>query len=349
MKRIVLSSVAAVALAGWTFGAQAQSKVTLRVADSLPAGHIISETSTKPWIELVKTLSKDRIEIQYYPAEQVGKAKDLLQLTQAGMIDVGYVGPSYVSEKMPLSAVAELPGSFSSTCQVMSAYWDLASREGGYLYEHEFKPNKIRPLFIAALPPYQVVLGGSATVNSMADLAGKKLRASGGAQDLTLRKLDMVSVRMAPPEIYEAMSRGTIDGTLLSFVSVESYKLTDITKSATTGQNFGTVVVTYSIGDQKWRGLPKDVQDILKTAGDQITRHACQNFDTQEKAATERLKEKGVKFITFTKAEQDKIDAATGEVALDWAKSLDQRGKPGSETLKAFRAALAKDGQTKSN
>lgn len=343
MKRIILSSVAAVAIAGWAYGAQAESKVTLRVADSLPAGHIISDTSTKPWIELVQKLSNGRIEIQYYPSEQMGKAKDLLQLTQAGMIDVGYVGPSYISEKMPLSAVAELPGSFSSTCQVMSAYWELAGREGGYLYEHEFKPNKIRPLFIAALPPYQAVLGASAHVAGAADLAGKKLRASGGAQDLTLHKLGMVPVRMAPPEIYEAMSRGTTDGTLLSFVSVESYKLADITKSATTGQNFGTVVVTYSISDAKWRGLPKDVQDILKNAGDQITRSACQNFDAQEKAATERLKAQGVKFVTFAKADQDRIDAATSEVALDWAKALDQRGKPGTATLEAFRAALAKN------
>lgn len=320
--------------------AAAQQKTTLRVADSLPVGHIIAENSTRPWIELVGKLSGGAIEIQYFPAEQLGKAKDFLQLTQSGLVDVGYVGPSYVADKMPLSAVAELPGSFSNACQVMRAYWSLA-KEGGFLYENEFKPNRIRPLFIAALPPYQAVLGASANVANLSDLAGKKLRASGGAQDLTLRELGMVPVRMAPPEIYESLSRGTIDGTLFSFVSVESYKLADIVKSATVGQNFGTVVVTYSISDAKWQRLPKDVQEVLAKAGDEISLGACKTFDRQETETADRLKAKGVRMIAFDKADQAKVDAAMAAVAEDWAKTLDQRGKPGSATLKAFRGALA--------
>jgi hypothetical protein len=39
----------------------------------------------------------------------LGKAKDLLALTQAGVIDIAYVAPGFVSDKMPLSVVAELP------------------------------------------------------------------------------------------------------------------------------------------------------------------------------------------------------------------------------------------------
>jgi TRAP-type C4-dicarboxylate transport system substrate-binding protein len=323
-----------------TAPAGAQQKVTLRVADSLPIGHIITTTATKPWIELVKELSGGRIEVQYFPAEQLGKAKDFLQLTQSGLVDIGYVGPSYIADKMPLSAVAELPGAFASSCQVMTAYWKLA-KEGEFLYEQEFKPNRIRPLFIAALPPYQAVLGATANVTNLASLAGKKLRASGGAQDLTLRKFGIVPVRMAPPEIYEALSRGTIDGTVLSFVSVESYKLTDIVKSATVGQNFGAVVTTYSISDAKWQRLPKELQVALTKAGDEIVRSSCINFDRQESSAVGRLEAAGVKLIRFDTADQAKLDAAADEIAAEWAKTLDQRGKQGSAALKAFRAALA--------
>ena len=314
--------------------------MTLRVADSLPIGHIIIDTATKPWIELVGKLSGDAIEVQYFPAEQLGKAKDFLQLTQSGLVDVGYVGPSYIADRMPLSAVAELPGAAASSCQVMTAYWKLA-KEGGFLYEQEFKPNRIRPLFITALPPYQAVLGASANVANLADLSGKKLRASGGAQDLTLRKFGMVPVRMAPPEIYEALSRGTIDGTVLSFVSVESYKLTDIVKSATVGQNFGAVVTTYSISNARWQRIPRELQEVLTKAADEIIRSSCINFDRQEASAAGRLEAAGVKLIRFGKADQAKLDAAAGEVAAEWAKTLDQRGKQGSAALTAFRAALA--------
>jgi TRAP-type C4-dicarboxylate transport system substrate-binding protein len=241
-------------------------------------------------------------------------------------------------------AVAELPGAFASSCQVMTAYWKLA-QEGGFLYEQEFKPNRIRPLFVAALPPYQVVPGVSANISNLAGLSGKKLRASGGAQDLTLREFGIVPVRMTPPEIYEALSRGTIDGTVLSFVSVESYKLTDIVKSATVGQNFGTVVTTYSISDAKWQRLPKALQEVLMKAGDDIIRSACATFGRQEAGAAGRMEAAGVRLIRFDKDDQAKLDAATSQVAAEWAKTLDQRGKQGSAALKAFRAALSEAAQ----
>lgn len=324
-----------------TAGEAQDKKIELRMADSLPAGHIISENLTKPWMKLVEELSGGRIDFKYFPAEQMGKAKDMLTLTQTGVIDIGYVGPSYISEKMPLSAVAELPGASTSACQVMNAYWALA-KEGGFLHANEFKPNRIRPLFIAALPPYQIVLGSSKSVASLKDLEGSKLRASGGAQILTLNKLNMVPVRMAPPEIYESMSRGTIDGTLLSFVSVESYKLTGFTKTATVGGSFGTVLVTYSISDRKWDKLPPDAKKVLLEAGDRITQTACEAFDAQERSAGERLKAAGAQLVQFEGADQVAFNRVADEVATTWASDLDKRGKPGTATLEAFRAALDK-------
>ena len=41
-----------------------------------------------------------------------------------------------------------------------------------------------------------------------------KLRSTGGAQDLTLRAIGAVPVRMAAPDAYESLSRGTMDGLL---------------------------------------------------------------------------------------------------------------------------------------
>jgi TRAP-type C4-dicarboxylate transport system substrate-binding protein len=316
-------------------------KIELRVADSLPAGHIIAENLTKPWMERVRQLSGGRIDFKYFPAEQMGKAKDMLTLTQSGVIDIGYVGPSYVSEKMPLSAVAELPGASTGACQVMKAYWALA-KEGGFIYTNEFKPNRIRPLLVAALPPYQVVLGSSKNIGSLKDLEGSKLRASGGAQDLTLNKLNVVPVRMAPPEIYESMSRGTIDGTLFSFVSVESYKLTNLTKTATVGGNFGTVLVTYSISDGKWARLPPDAKRVLLEAGDRSVESACEAFDAQESAAGERLKAAGARLVAFNGSDGAAFHRVADEVATNWAADLDKRGKPGTATLRAFREALEK-------
>src|SRR5438445_10915037 len=89
-----------------------QEKITLGLAESLPAGHVIHELVAKPFMELVTKATNGQVAFQHYPAEQLGKAKDMAQLTVAGVADVSYRVPSYSSEKYPLTAAPELPGPF---------------------------------------------------------------------------------------------------------------------------------------------------------------------------------------------------------------------------------------------
>lgn len=334
MKHSLLAALA-MSLAGSTAMAQ---DVTLRMGDSLPVGHVIAETATQPWIDLVTEKLDGRLQINYFPAQQIGKAKDFLRLTQSGLVDIGYIGPSYVAEKMPLSAVAELPGASKTSCEVMRSYWSLV-KEGGWLFENEYEPNGIRPLFVVALPPYQLILADD-DVTSAKSLEGRKIRAAGGAQSLTLEELGMVPVRMAPPEIYDAMSRGTVDGALLAYISVDSYKLTPITNSVSNGQNFGTVVVAYSINEEKWQSLPEGMKVALKEAGDEMTEIACKGFDEKEAAAADELQATGITFAPLSEEDTAILQSANDKIATDWAQALDDRGLPGTEALEQFAAAL---------
>ncbi len=130
--RTTLAALGALALALFAQSAAHAQTVTLRVADSLPVGHYAVEQGIKPWMDEVTKASGGAVAFQHFPAEQLGKAKDLLALTRSGVADIGYVRPAYVSEKMPLSAVVELPGAYTSACAATAAYWRLA-REGGLL------------------------------------------------------------------------------------------------------------------------------------------------------------------------------------------------------------------------
>lgn len=336
MKSLLLGAIVS-AVAGTAAAAQ---EFSLRVGDSLPAGHVIYETATKPWIDMITQRSGGKLKVEYFPAEQIGKAKDFLRLTQTGLVDIGYIGPSYISEKMPLSAVAELPGASKTSCEVMHSYWSLV-KEGGWLYEKEYKPNGVRPLFVVALPPYQLIMGAN-DVKSAEGLKGKKIRAAGGAQSFALEELGMVPVRMAPPEIYDAMSRGAIDGALLAHISVDSYKLTGITKSVSQGQNFGTIVVSYAIGDKKWKALPDDIKTMLNKVGDEMVDIACKGFDGKETAAVKQLQAAGISIMPLSERDTAILQGANDKIAAQWAKSLDDRGQPGSDALKQFADSLKK-------
>lgn len=318
---------------------QAQT-VTLRIADSLPAGHVIHDVVTKPFMEEIEKESKGKIKFQHFPGGQLGKAKDLLSLTQSGVVDVGYVVPAYQSDKMPLTAAMELPGVYTDYCQGMRAFYTL-THDNGYLAQNEFAPNKVVPLISFMLPPYQIVIGSKRKIESLADFVGLKVRSAGGAMDFMLKQLNVVPVRMTPPEIYESLSRGTIDGAVLPYQSVKSYGITNLLTTGTTKQNFGSVALTYSIGVSKWNQLPESARQIISKAAKKVSLESCQSFLNAESTSLQGVKAKGVKQIDFSAADEKKLDTIFDHVGQDWAASLESREKPGKATLLAVKSAIA--------
>src|SRR5699024_8145144 len=136
VKKTLLSTLCLGAFATAAVTAQAADTVKLRLADSFPTGHYIPDAMTKPFMEAVTEQTDGAVEFEYYPAEQMGKSKDMLSLTQSGVVDIAYVAPAFVSDKLPLGVVAELPGGFTESCEGTQAYWKLA-QEGGILHEKE--------------------------------------------------------------------------------------------------------------------------------------------------------------------------------------------------------------------
>jgi TRAP-type C4-dicarboxylate transport system substrate-binding protein len=265
----------------------------------------------------------------------------MLRLTQSGVVDIGYIGPSYVSDKMPLSEVAQLPGAFETACQGTLAYWKTA-REG-ILAKQEYAPNKIKLLIAVVLPPYQVWTAKT-TVETPKDMGGLKLRTTGGAQDLTLRALNAVPVRMAAPDAYESLSRGTMDGLLFPLDSVVAYGLDKLVKHATDGVSFGSFIVAYSINQSVWDKLPDDVKKAMNEASEAITPKACADVDKEGDVTRKHLQDQGVSFDPLPEATRAEMKDKLKGVGQEWAAGLDSRGKQASAALKEFEGLLAAGG-----
>jgi TRAP-type C4-dicarboxylate transport system substrate-binding protein len=331
-------SVLALSLPLSTMSARA---LELKVADSFPAGHYLVRLMLKPWMDDVTKRTNGAVTFSYYPNQQIGKAADMLRLTQSGVVDIGYIGPSYVSDKMPLSEVAQLPGAFDTSCQGTLAYWKSA--RDGVLAKQEYAPNKIKLLFEVVLPPYQVWTAKQ-KVETTNDMQGLKLRTTGGAQDLTLRALGAVPVRMAAPDAYESLSRGTMDGLLFPMESVVAYGLDKLVKHATEGVSFGSFIVAYSINQSVWDKLPDDVKKAMDEASESIEPTACAAVDKEQDGTRQHMKDEGGSFNPLSEATRAEMKEKLRGVGQEWAAGLDSRGKQASAALKEFEGLLAAEG-----
>lgn len=319
--------------------AHGQDKVTIKIADPFPTTHYVGKEGVQAWIAKAEELSKGKIKFEYYPAQQLGKAKDLFQLTQTGVTDIGLVAPAYTPEKVPLSVVGELPGMFVSTCDGSRALFKI-SQPGGLLAEQEYKPAGLRVLFANMLAPY-TVMTARGELNSFADLAGKKLYASGGAKDITLRELGAVPVRMTGPEIYEAVHRGTLDGAMLAFIGLRPYDLQTQMKWALNGISLGSTAILYVISEQKWQKLAPDVQKALTESAQYAMQKLCEYSDRSNDAERAAFEKAGLKVHTIAGEERERLQKKLEPVSKEWAADLDKRGKPGTAVIKAYKDAVA--------
>ncbi len=335
--KLIATTLALATAALFAAAASAQS-TKIKIADSFPVGHYLPKYFTMPMVDRLKASPAAKgYEFEYYPAEQMGKAKDFLSLTQSGVIDISYVAPGFVSDKMPLSVVPELPLPYSGSCQATLAYWDMV-KPGGILDKKEFAPNGVRVLFTIVLPPYQIIT--RKPFASLKEVEGMKIRASGSAKELLLKKLKAVPVLMPTPEVYESLSRGTIDGVLFPFNSLAPYDIDKLSKTGTIGSNFGSFVANWVISEKRFQSLPPAMQKELSAIGEEFTKSVCKRVEDDEAGDIEKTKAAGVKLTPLSKADQDALMHAATEVSGEWAQNLDRRGKSGTEVLNAFKAGI---------
>jgi TRAP-type C4-dicarboxylate transport system substrate-binding protein len=303
---------------------------------AVPPTHFTAVAGGKFFMDRATELSKGRIKFEWYPAEQLGKAKDMLTLVQTGVADMADVVPGYVPDKLPLSGVAELPGQIEDSCDGTRVFYAL-TRPGQFLAKKEYAPQKVHVLMAAPLVPYKIFTTEK-QLNSPSDIAGLKLRSAGGASDITMSHLGAVSVRLAGPDIHEALSRGTIDGAMYPYLSLKSFDLTNIVKFGTEDVRVGSVATTFLFSQARWQSLPPDIRAILDQAGKEAGMNYCKYMDTKEGEEKKILSDK-IKSIRPSDSDLAKWTAKLAGVKQEWAKRLDARHKPGSAALVAWDEA----------
>lgn len=343
MKRIAkVTALAALvgALSVVATPAIAQEKIVLRVADYLPPSHYLIRFATKHWIDSVARQSNGRVEIKHFPSEQLGKAKDMLSLTQSGVADIAGIVPGFVSDRMPLGTLAEIPGLYRSSCHGTAAVGELMLNNGA-LVKEELEPNNVVTIFAITTAPY-TLFSRRDRLASLDDIKGLKIRTLGGVMAQTFEKLGGVGVQMASPEIYESLSRGTVEGIAYTYSALVSNGFHKLTKSGLTEINFGGSTFAYLMSKQKWNALPADVQKILLSAGQETMKHACREIDKDEQTARQKAKESGVQLFEPQPADVARMNKARDEVAAEWVRDGGKRGRQTDAVYKAFRAALDK-------
>jgi TRAP-type C4-dicarboxylate transport system substrate-binding protein len=248
--------------------------------------------------------------------------------------------PSREVDLMPLSSVLELPGFIEGAC-VGSTKFNAIARPGGTLDKQELSKLGMRVLYTNMLPPY-VLMTKDRAIRSLSDMEGVKLRASGAAVGDTMRALGAVPINIASSEIYESISRGTIDGAFFPTASIPPYSLEEEIKYITDGVALGAAASLVAISEDTWQGLSPEIQQAMLEAADTAQQNLCNWLDTStDEIHQSMVNDHGIELIKIAPEDAAAWYDAIAGVVTDWVDQMNGLGYDGQAIVDAFRNADA--------
>ncbi|GGM16075.1 ABC transporter substrate-binding protein [Pseudooceanicola nanhaiensis] len=309
---------------------------TFTFAHSFPPHHTVTTEGYEPWMACVGEKLPGTT-FTHFPGGQIVKGPETLDGLVNGLADITAVMIGYVSSKLPLSGVAYLPGLGNDAAHVARAFEKTVRMAP---VADEFAANGIHPIWVYSMPVYQLV-SSKGELHKPEDFKGKVLRSSGGAMTLTISALGAAPTEMPIGDLYVAMERGTVEGTMLSLSSIKPYNVETLMNAMSTNASLGAYTVAVSMKTDKWQALSEETRTALTECGLQAGERLSAFFDEEGQALTKEFADAGVSMYEFTPEELEWINQAVAPVADDWVKRLEDRGAPAQEALDVYKKLLA--------
>ncbi len=310
-----------------------QEVIKLKMADPFPIGHLQHELGLK-LIEAIHKFTNQRVKIEYYPSEQLGKAKDLLILCSQGLSDISYVHVPYFAGQLPLNVVGILPF-FTTAVEGGEIYTRLVNTSPEVA--QEFQKYGTRVFSVCMTPQYDIGTVKKQVIGP-ADVKGLKLKTAGGVYDKIAQRYGIVPVNVAGAETYEAVQRGIVEGVVFSYPSIKGYRLNEILKYYTFGLRMGGFPQAYVINEKTWQKLPGDIQKALLKAGQTNEIYSPgEAWDREQRRLAKMFEKEGMVIYEIKPEDKEKWFPFLKGVEDAWIGDLEKKGLPGKKVFDDFK------------
>lgn len=290
------------------------------------------------WAEELEKRSNGQIKVKFFWGQSLIKAKDSLKALGSGLVETAIIVATYTPAELPIWNYASLPFGINDEWVGMRTWAELHRTDPDM--QKEAAKNKFTFLFNNTTGPVHL-LTTKEPITSIEQLKGKKIRTTGGWGAL-LKELGAVTVTIGFGELYAALERGTIDGTINYTPFVKSYKHFEVAGHLTEtfmGQQLG---YGGGVSTRVFEDMPKDLQQVLLAVSDAYMDVYAKNqldFTAQaKKDLIAGIDGKKVQFHSLSDAERSRWAGAAKVFHDDWIARMEKQGMD----AKGFLAKLDK-------
>lgn len=306
-----------------TEAAPVEKKITIRLADVQAENDVETKFEYK-FAELVSQKSGGRIEVQVFPAGQMGEMADLLSSVQMGSLEMTRTNPSWLADAGAKSLnLLALPFIFKD---LESANKVLESEVGDAMLE-EVVQQSIGVRGLGYLEPSsRHFFFKDKEVSNLEEIKGIKLRVQ--TNSLATSMVEHLGASATPisyNELYSSLQTGIVEGAdnplkgilNMSFYEVGTYVL-DLAH-----QYEASIIL---VSDSFWNTLSAEDQEILQEAMDEAAEYYKEISRAELDGYRTALEEKGMTFVTPDDPQEwmDAVQPMYAEYAVGYEDMLQQ-------------------------
>ena len=311
-RRDFLVTAAAVPAAGFLFGRSAFAEEHVKWAVFTPDSEVTFRTVMTPYAKTVQSETNGAVTFDMFPNGALGRNPGQQpQMVLDGVADIAWCVPSYSPGRFPDTEVFELPGLFRDLRESTT----VLSRVSQSDLLHDYGDFYNISMFGTA--PYSIHT--NFPIKTVADLKGKKIRASSATESAALRAFGAVPIGMPVTEIPEAIGRHTIDGTTSWLPPFFDFGLNRVTNYHLF-VHLGVVPLAILMNKKRFDALPEAVrQNMRKNGGEALGDKFTTNVGSYFNELLKRLQDDPNQHVIFpTDAEQAAAQAQLDSVREEW-------------------------------
>jgi TRAP-type C4-dicarboxylate transport system substrate-binding protein len=231
------------------------AKISLKVANFFPPPSFQSKVLEEFCRELEKRTG-GQMKVDYYAGGSLLKSTAMFDGVVSGVADIGYSHVYYTAGRMPVTESGGLPLGYPSGWVASHVYNDF--------YE-EFKPkefDKVKILWMNA-SPNSAIATAKKPIRKLEDLKGLTIRAPGMSGEV-IKALGGTPAPTPMMEVYDAISKGVIDGESSNFETLYAFKFAEVVKYTTSIWEINFPYPFYlAMNKNSYEKLPPDMKPIF--------------------------------------------------------------------------------------
>ena len=307
LKRFTVAHAAAcIALSLAAGSVAAQEKI--RIAGNFATEHSSSIAMEQVFKKELVRLSGGKLDVDIFPAMQLGGAKENVDAVRSGALFMTWVGAAFLTRIVPELEAVSLPFQYPSR----EVAFKVVDGAVGELLDSKLGEKGFISLGWMELGSRHVT-NSKRPIKSIADLSGLKIRMQPNETHLaTFRALGANPLALDIKELYSALEQGVVDGQENPYAIILANRFSEVQKYVSnTGHFFDFILVVAN--RRQFQGMKAADQKTLRAAMSAAVEHQRRLAVALDGKALEELKKK-MRYDELSPQARDELRKASAGV-----------------------------------